>query len=262
MKITRLLEITILLLNRKMVTARELSERFCVSVRTIYRDIEVLSSAGVPVYMSKGNGGGISLLEDYTLNKAMLSESEAEGLLLALKTMSATRYPETEAILEKISSLFKNNHVGDWIDIDFADWSSNPNERDKFRHIREAILGNYVIGFDYVNASGDRSSRFAEPEKLIYSVSTWYLSAYCLKRDARRIFRLSRIKNVRVTDEHFVKREISSGEQIETQKHSASLTELHLRFSEKVLNRLYDVFDERLINTKKQTKSTARWERE
>jgi len=119
LKINRLLEITILLLNCKTVTAKELAGRFGVSTRTIYRDIDVLSLAGVPVYTNKGNGGGISLLEEFTLNKTMLNENESEGLLLALKTMSMTRYPETQSILDKIGSIFKNNNADDWIDIDF-----------------------------------------------------------------------------------------------------------------------------------------------
>ncbi len=93
MKINRLLEITILLMNKKTITAKELSERFGVSTRTIYRDADVLSSAGVPVYTNKGNGGGISLLENYSFNKALISEHEREGLLLALKTLQATKYP-------------------------------------------------------------------------------------------------------------------------------------------------------------------------
>jgi len=80
-KITRLLEITTLLLSRGTLTAHELAERFSVSTRTIYRDVEALSTAGVPIYMSKGNGGGISLLENYTLNKTLLSDQEINSML-------------------------------------------------------------------------------------------------------------------------------------------------------------------------------------
>jgi len=111
LKINRLLEIVTILLNRETVTAKELADRFGVSSRTIYRDIDALSSAGVPVYTNKGNSGGISLLEDYTLNKAMLSKSESESLLLALKTMGATSYPEADAIIDKLGAIFKNNQT-------------------------------------------------------------------------------------------------------------------------------------------------------
>jgi predicted DNA-binding transcriptional regulator YafY len=81
MKTNRLLEITLILLNKSTVTARELADRFDVSTRTIYRDIDELSAAGVPVYTNKGSGGGIALLEDYSLNKAMLTEHERDSLL-------------------------------------------------------------------------------------------------------------------------------------------------------------------------------------
>ena len=245
LKINRLLEIVTVLLNRETVTAKELADRFGVSVRTIYRDIDALSSAGVPVYMSKGNGGGISLLEDYTLNKTLLSKSESDGLLLALKTMGATSYPEADAILNKIGSVFRNSQARDWIEVDFEGWSSKINEQNRFSIIRDAIINAAVISFDYVNSNGEASSRFAEPVKLIFKAYTWYLIAYCLKRNAHRMFRLSRIKNVQITSQHFTKRDIQEHEQPDS--HTA-LIELKLRCDKKVLNRLYDTFDGQYIS--------------
>ena len=72
-QINRLFEIVYILLEKQTVTAAELSQRFEVSSRTIYRDVETLSQAGIPIYMSKGKGGGISLLPDFILNKAVLT---------------------------------------------------------------------------------------------------------------------------------------------------------------------------------------------
>ena len=72
MQINRLFEIIYILLSKKSITAKELAERFEVSVRTIYRDIDTLSSAGIPIYASQGKGGGISLLDDYVLDKSVL----------------------------------------------------------------------------------------------------------------------------------------------------------------------------------------------
>lgn len=246
MKINRLLEIVTMLLNRETVTAKELAERFEVSTRTIYRDIEVLSSAGVPVYTNKGNSGGISLLEDYTLNKALLSKKESEGLLLAIKAMGATSYPEADAIFEKIGSIFKSNKAHDWIEVDFEGWSSKVNEQDRFSKIRDAIINKNVISFDYVNGNGDRSSRSTEPVKLIFNAYTWYLIAYCLKRNSHRMFRLSRIKNVLITNRHFIEREIQEYEK--QGGYHAPLFELKLRCDGKVLNRLYDTFDGEYIS--------------
>ena len=240
MKINRLLEIVTILLNRETVTAKELADRFVVSTRTVYRDIDALSSAGVPVYTNKGNGGGIALLEYYTLNKTLLSKSESEGLLLALKTMGATDYPEANVIINKLGSIFKNNQAHDWIEVDFEGWSSKVNEQDRFSKIRDAIVNKQVISFDYVNGNGGKSSRCVEPVKLIFNSYTWYLIAYCLLRNSHRMFRLSRIKNVQVTNRHFTQREI---EEYENQVANLSLIDLKLRCDEKILNRLYDSFD-------------------
>ena len=127
MRINRMLEILLLLLNRKMLTARDLAARFEVSTRTIYRDIEALSAAGVPIETNRGNGGGISLKKDYTLKKTVFSKSESESLLSAIKTIGATSYPETEAILNKLGSIFKSNTSRDWIQVDFEGWQARAN---------------------------------------------------------------------------------------------------------------------------------------
>jgi len=245
LKINRLIEIVTILLNREMVTAKELSDRFGVSVRTVYRDIDVLSSVGIPVYTNIGKGGGISLLEDYTLNKAFLSKSERDGLVLALKAIGATSYPEADAIIEKIGSIFKTSQAHDWIEVNFEVWSSKVNEQNKFSKIRDAIINSKVICFDYINGNGDRSNRFAEPVKLIFKAYTWYLIAYCQKRGEHRMFRLSRIKNVQITSQVFTRREI-----IEQPNQTTSTPFIHLklRCDEKVLNRLYDTFDEEFIS--------------
>ncbi|EPZ57248.1 deoR-like helix-turn-helix domain protein [[Clostridium] sordellii ATCC 9714] len=111
MKINRLTEIIILLLNKKIVTAKELADKFQVSTRTIYRDIEELSLSGIPVYMNKGKNGGIYLLEEYSLNKTILSERDKQSLIIALKTLEATKYPEIDSITNKISFMLNKEEL-------------------------------------------------------------------------------------------------------------------------------------------------------
>ena len=248
MKINRLIEIITILLNGRTVTAKELADRFGVSTRTIYRDVDVLSSAGIPVYTDQGKGGGISLLDEYTLNKTILSKSESDSLILALKAMGATDYPEADVLLEKLGSVFKSNMSHDWIEVEFESWSSKVNEGSKFSKIRDAIINSFVINFDYFNGAGERSNRDADPVKLFFNAYTWYMIAYCHKRNEHRMFRLSRIKNVQITDRHFTRREITEDEK---QDDYASIVELKLRCDEKVLNRLYDAFDEQFIHQNK-----------
>lgn len=247
MKINRLLEITILLLNKGTITARELAERFGVSTRTIYRDVDVLSSAGVPVFMNKGNGGGISLLENYSFNKTLISEHESESLIFALKTLQATKYPEIETIVDKIGAVFKNIDSADWVHIDFSPWSSRPNEYNKFIDIKKAILERRIVSFDYVGTEGGRSHRSIEPMKLIFKGQAWYLWGFCKTRLDFRIFRISRIKNVILTSEIFKRRTVVDSERQGVDEKPAKLIELKLKFYPEVLYRLYDDFDDEFI---------------
>lgn len=246
MKINRLFEMTTILLNKGTVTAKELAARFGVSTRTIYRDIDVLSSAGVPVYTNKGNGGGISLLENYAINRAIISDQESESLLLAVKTLQMTKYPDVDIILEKIGSLFKNAPQTDWVEIDFSSWSSMPNENNKFNDIRTAMLKRQVIAFEYVNSDGNRSHRSAEPEKLLFKSNAWYLIAFCHRRHEHRIFRISRIKNLEITAGTFVPKVLPAPDEEES-KWLSKFIRLKLRFQPQVLSRLYDEFDDSYI---------------
>lgn len=247
MKINRLLEITILLINRGTITARELAERFQVSTRTIYRDIDVLSGTGVPVYTNKGSRGGICLMENYALNKAIINEYESDSLILALKTLQATKYPHLDGILEKMGAIFKNAAHNDWVHIEFSPWGSGPNEDDKFLNIKIAILNRKIITFDYVNAQGGKSFRSVEPVQLIFKGQAWYLWGFCSKRENFRTFRISRIKNLTVTEKSFEKRSTECIGNHNTSSENTPPTIFKLRFQPQILHRVYDDFDEEMI---------------
>lgn len=247
MKINRLLEITLILLNKRVVTARELADRFEVSTRTIYRDIDELSAASVPVFTNQGSGGGISLLENYAINRALLTEHERDSLLLALKTLQATRYPEIDAILEKIGAVFKKPAAADWVHIEFSPWGSGPNEENKFLDVKRAILENRVITFDYINADGILSHRNIEPMLLLFKSQAWYIWGYCRTRRNFRTFRISRIRNIVVTDEAFVRRAPESVSEEEPDTTTRRPVTLKLRFRPEDLYRVYDDYDEEKI---------------
>jgi len=246
LKINRLLGITILLLNRETVTAKELAERFGVSTRTIYRDIDILSSAGVPVFTNKGNGGGISLLDNYSLNRTLISENEIESILLALKTLKAAKYPEIDAVLEKIGAVFKHTEA-DWVHIDFSPWASTPNENNKFIEIKKAILDRKRITFEYINSAGEKSTRKIEPMRLLFKGQGWYLWGYCVTKNDFRVFRISRIKNVKVTNEVFKRRDYIAKEQSDEKGNARPPVRLKLKFYPQALYRLYDDFDDEII---------------
>ncbi len=204
MQINRLFGIIYVLLNKNTVTAKELSERFEVSQRTIYRDVETLSLAGIPIYMSKGKGGGIGLLPEFVLNKTMLSSNEKNEILSALQGLNAVEGISVTNTLSKLSSLFGNSQTKSWVEIDYSDWSNT--RREQFELIKRSIIDKALITFDYYNRNGQSMNRKVEPITLWFKEKTWYLKAFCIERQDFRVFKLTRIKNVVGTDEHFTQR--------------------------------------------------------
>lgn len=256
MKITRLLETAMLLLGKGEVTAGALAQRFGVSIRTVYRDIDELSTAGVPVYTNRGVGGGIALLPGFTVDRALLSGGERDSLLVALKTLEAARYPEAGPALEKLGAIFKAGRGvedDDWIDVTSEPQQSDPNENGRFTAIKAAIRARRVIRFYYINSQGEDGVREAEPQRLVYNGSSFYLLAFCRRHNALRTFRLTRMKDVVVTDERFAPHTdtdagIPAGLPADDRRRVVTI---RLRFSPAVLYRVYDYFDEAFI-TKEQ----------
>lgn len=247
MKINRLIEITIILLNRKTITAAELANRFDVSTRTIYRDIDVLSSSGVPIFCSPGANGGISILDHYTLNRTTFTQKEYDHIAFALQSLMASKYPETEMILDKLGSLFQVPST-DWISIDFTSWGNNPNEYNRFETIKQSILDGTIIEIEYVNANNIRSTRRIAPLRLMFKSLSWYLWGFCYKRNEFRTFRISRIRNVIMTQEHFVRKDlVSLTEHHEKECSTIPLVTLSLQFTKDVLSRILDDYDDASI---------------
>lgn len=246
MQINRLFEIVYILLDKKIVTAKELSKHFEVSVRTIYRDIDILSGAGIPIYTNKGKGGGISLIEDFVLNKSVLSEKEQKEILMSLQSLNAMKYLEVEPILKKLSTVF-NKESTNWIDVDFSHWGSNDTEKEKFKIIKTAILNSEVLGFDYFSSYGEKTSRIAEPLKLVFKGQGWYLYAYCRLKNEFRIFKLRRIHTLVLLNENF-KREVPANIWEGAGKsYNTEMVTLVLRIDEKMAYRIFDEFEQENI---------------
>ncbi|WP_297417562.1 YafY family protein [Clostridium sp.] len=246
MQINRLFEIVYILLDKKTVTAKELSERFEVSIRTIYRDIDILSGAGIPIYTSKGKGGGISIIENFVLNKSVLSEKEQNEILMSLQSLNVMKFLEVEPVLKKLSTVFKKEGTS-WIDVDFSQWGSDDTEKEKFNIIKTAILSNRLLSFGYFSSYGEKSLRTVEPLKLFFKGQAWYLYSFCRTKNEFRMFKIRRIDNLFLLDETF-KREIpvnifgEPDESFEDKK-----INLVLKIHEKMAYRIYDEFSQENI---------------
>ncbi|WP_281975312.1 helix-turn-helix transcriptional regulator [Halobacillus litoralis] len=250
MTISRHFEIIYLLLDRKVVTAKELAEHFEVSTRTIYRDVDVLSGAGIPIYANKGRGGGISLLEGYSFNASMLTGDEQEDILVGLQMLSVTDFPNTDLILKKVARLFKKETVN-WIDVDFSPWGSGEKEKHLFTLLRNAIIEKCVIQFRYFNSQGEQTLREVEPLQLIFKKNAWYLSGYCLWRKDFRIFKISRMNQVYISNETFTLRPTTDAVKNAEKQVGDSSIPMRIRIASQGAYRVYDEFDDHMITKNK-----------
>lgn len=240
MQISRLFEIVYLLLNKENITASQLAAHFEVSRRTICRDIEALCQAGIPICTAKGKGGGISLPERFVLNKSFLSEKEQREIIASLQSLQIMNYPVAHPILSKLSVLFGNINA-EWIELDFSDWSNA--QRDTFIVIKESILEKKVIIFDYYGGNGEINTRTVEPLKLCFKENAWYLLAFCRLRQEIRTFKITRIKNARITSEYF-SRQLSGNEVKLLTKPLQNKIHLKLWIDRSQGYRVYDEFRE------------------
>lgn len=243
MQINRLFEIVYILLEKEKVTARELAERFEVSTRTVYRDIEALSGAGIPVYMSKGKGGGVSLLPGFTLNKAVITEGEKAEILSALKALDAVRPEEKTAALRKMGSLLGESDY-DWIEVDFGVWSDKNSEEALFQDIKRAVIEKRVLRFTYANAKGQMSEREAEPLKLCFKGEAWYLYAWCREHEAERFFKLKRIRKLKLTEEVFQRTCRETVLKKESENYRTDSVRLKLKIAKEAAFRVYEEFED------------------
>ena len=240
MQINRLLEIVYILFEKKIVTAKELSEHFEVSQRTIYRDVEALSAAGIPVYANKGKGGGISLLDNFVIKKSMLSEKEQIDILASLQGMKALNVPDVEPVLKKLAALFDQN-CANWIEIDFSRWGSSSDEKEKFNLLKTAIINKNRVEFEYYSSYGEKTNRIIEPLQIMFKGQAWYVYGFCTVKRDYRMFKVTRIKNLVLSNEKF-SRNIPEVIYNESHKETNKFIKFVMKIESSMAYRVYDEF--------------------
>lgn len=202
MKKHRLFRILYYILAKGKVTANELADKFEVSVRTIYRDIDSLSSAGIPIYATQGKDGGIEIAEDFVLSKSLLTEDEKEQIMAALHGFDSTTKLYERELMTKLSAQFKIKNTN-WIEVDFNNWQNSAIYEKIFNEIKSAILSKNLISFSYFSSNEEETGRKVKPARILFKGQDWYLYAFCLLRNDFRFFKLSRIKNLERLEETF-----------------------------------------------------------
>ncbi|WP_086349064.1 helix-turn-helix transcriptional regulator [Candidatus Enterococcus clewellii] len=179
-------------------TAPFLAEKLEVSVRTIYRDLDNLSGLGFPVYAQNGRNGGIRLLENHQLPATFVTEEEQETILSGLENLAVTEFGGADELAVKMSSLFKRS-ADSWLAIDYSGWRKTE-EKDYIELLTMARKQKRCVFLTYENSQGETSEREVAPNKLFFKQHNWYLSGYCYLKEAHRVFKLRRIKQLSISD--------------------------------------------------------------
>lgn len=214
MKIDRLIGMIMVLLDKKRVSAQELAGMFEVSLRTVYRDMDAINAAGIPVRSVLGAGGGFEIMPEYKIDKKVFSAADLSAILMGLSALSnMVRSDELVNAFVKVKSFIPAEKAKEieikthQICIDLSPWMSNQNVRPYLETIKAALQDCKLISFEYTAHRGKKTVRTAEPYQLVLKNSRWYLYGYCRVKDAYRLFRLSRMSDLQMREETFVPRD-------------------------------------------------------
>lgn len=238
MRESRLFQIVYYLLEKGHATAPELAERLEVSVRTIYRDIDALNGAGIPICVETGRSGGVRLLEGFVLDRALLSDQERREVLAALQSLAAVGSGCGPATLDKLAALFRIPDES-WCEVDFARWGGSGRDNEKFAQLKGAVLQRRAVRLRYAGAYSPAEERVVWPLRLVYKARAWYLRAYCTRRQGLRLFKLTRILEWEVLAERFD----PDGLPPEEEAPPPAGAPVTLRFDGAMAYRVYDEFD-------------------
>ena len=247
MKIDRLVSIIMTLLDRERIGARELADTFEVSPRTIYRDIEAINLAGIPIHSVSGVGGGFEIMPEYKLDNKVFSTADLSAILMGLSSLSnVVRGDELINAFEKVKSFIPAEKARDieikanQISIDPSPWIGRRNIQPYLEMIKTALREHKLLCFEYTAHHGNRTLRTVEPYQLVWKGSHWYVQGYCYFRNDYRLFKLSRISKLQMKQEAFIPRDyqkpILDFEEIaETMQ-----TEIKIRIHNSVLDRVLE----------------------
>lgn len=247
MKIDRLVSIMMLLLDRGRIGAQELAELFEVSPRTVYRDIDAINMAGIPVRSTPGVGGGFEIMPEYKIDQKVFSTADLSTILTGLSGLSnVVRGDELVNALAKVKSFIPADRAkeielkANQIRIDLSPWMGNGNIQPYFEMIKTALQETRLLAFDYIAHHGKKTARIVEPYQLVLKSSHWYLQGYCRERNAFRLFRLSRMSSLQMREETFTPRQFQKPQLEFDDILETMQTRITLRIHKSVMDRVLD----------------------
>ncbi|MDA3900603.1 MAG: YafY family protein [Spirochaetes bacterium] len=247
MKIDRLVSIIMILLDKKRIGARKLADMFEVSIRTIYRDIDSINMAGIPICSISGVGGGFEIMQKYKIDKNVFSTADLSAILMGLSSLTnMIRGDDLVNALAKVKSFIPADRAKDielktnQIYIDLSPWMSNRNIQKYLEIIKTALQESKLLSFEYADRYGNKTSRTAEPYQLVLKSGHWYWQGYCHKRDDFRLFKLSRASNLQIIEQFFIPRDYQKPQLDFTDVLANMQKIIKIRFHKSVMDRVLD----------------------
>ncbi|GGG68137.1 helix-turn-helix transcriptional regulator [Paenibacillus radicis (ex Gao et al. 2016)] len=246
-KIERLIAIVMILLQKNVVSATEFAQLFNVSKRTILRDMETLGLSNIPIYSINGVHGGYGIMDEYKLDKRLLSSKDLENILTALGGLGQVMFSdEVELTLKKIESMIGSATSRGSIQLSFYNWDGRSEIAQILKTCQEAIMQGRLLTFDYIDGSGVRTTRMVEPYQLHFSEMSWYLKGYCLSRMEYRTFKLSRTDHLNIDSKSFVARDFMAEQQTE-QHYQPELTAIKVLISHRIKDHFIERYGQKKI---------------
>jgi len=214
MKYNVMLKILMLLLQKRKLTATEISRRYEVSVRTVYRYIEELIVCGVPIDVARGRYGGITIADTFRLPTGYFTREEYAATINALNAMASQISDESiTSAREKLESRQKNEKLemsvcGNVI-VDGGSWGNSVKFSEKMQVCEQAVNESKSLIIDYFSRGGEHSKRVIDPHVLILKQNVWYVWAFCHTKQEFRTFKIGRIKSASFTGKTFKKKEFT-----------------------------------------------------
>ena len=247
MKVDRLVSEIMILLEQERIGARELADLFEVSPRTIYRDIDAINMAGIPVRSISGVGGGFEIMPQYKIDRKVFSTADLSAILMGLSSLSGIlRGDELVNALAKVKSFIPADRAKDievkasQIYVELSPWMGNGTIQPYLERIKTAIQESRLLSFAYADRHGNKTIRTAEPYQLVLKGSQWYWQGYCHTRNDFRLFKLSRMYNLQIQETCFTPREYQNPQLDFSDVLSAMEITIKLRIHQSVLDRVLD----------------------
>jgi predicted DNA-binding transcriptional regulator YafY len=225
-RLSRLTAIVTFLQSKKLITATTIAAKFSISVRTVYRDIRALEDAGIPILTEEGKG--YTLMEGYKLSPVMFTEEEANALITAeqfiLKNKDASLIKNYSNAINKIKAVlqYTTKDKADLLSqrIVIGQNFQNITTSNFLADIQKALTHFYIIKLLYIGKNDEMPiERLVEPFAIYNSTEeNWILIAWCRLRNDFRTFRLDRMQQMQITDEHFVPHKLTLPEYIEIER--------------------------------------------